>query len=95
IDDVNISNDMTFISNGDVSVSIISTECKELNFEGGFKYVNLNSEFKIGTVYFNLREGTMKNVSIDLQNSTIYEKLMFANASDSKACQFILKNASF
>ena len=95
MDEVNVSDDVTFISKEEISIFLIRTTCKDLNFDGNFKFINLNSEFKIGSLYFNVRQSVMKNVSIDLQNSSIYDKLIFANASDNKSSQFILKNAEF
>ncbi|OYR00293.1 hypothetical protein B9P90_03600 [Citrobacter freundii] len=95
IHEANVSEDVTIISSESNLVSIRSLETKELHFVGDFREIHLGYKFNIGTLSFNASTNRMQNVQIDMQDSSIYQQLQIANATDSKVTQFIIKNAGF
>jgi len=95
IDGLIIHEDLTVLSDKSSSASIRNFKSEELHFVGQFENISLGSHINIGTLYFDGRPKGLKNINIDLQDSNITEQLQVAYVMDSKATQFIIKNASY
>lgn len=91
----NVLDDVTIISTEQNSITIRTLNSKELHLVGDFKDISLDSQFNIGTLYFNASGNGLRNVRIDMHDSRVYQQLQVANATDSKITQFIIKNVGF